>query len=108
MAEFDTDPTLTNILNQLKSIKKELENYISEENQRIIDISNMTSEIEQLQSDETDTNNINLLLKYKSTIFQIKSEIESEMNNVKIYLKKINNMISIVEKAMILSTGDIF
>lgn len=105
---FTTDPTLTNILNQLKEIKKNLEICIQNSDNRILDISKMSLEIDGLMDTEMVLTNQTLLRQYKSSLFQMKSDIESQIQNLKVYLTQINTIISLVEKAIKLSIGDIF
>ena len=105
---FNTDPTLTNILNQTKAIKKTLESCIQNSNNRVFDINKMSSEIDTLIDTEITVTSQTLLRQYKSSLYQMKSEIESQTQDLQIYLTKVNGIISLVERAIKLSTGDIF
>ena len=103
-----TDPTLSNILNQAKAIKKNLEQVIKNSDQRILDINRMASEIDDIIDVEVTISNQTLLRQYKSSLYQMKSEIDMEIQDLTAYLKKINTIIGVIERAIKLSTGDIF
>ncbi len=106
--EFNTDPTLTNILNQCKEIKKNIELFINNSNNRILDINKMSAQLTALSETELSITNQTILRQYKSSIFEMKSEIENQIAEIGNYLKKINLIISVVERAIRLNIGDIF
>lgn len=110
MAMNDEDElTLTNILNEAKQTKKDLQEFTKSSDDRIEEITDLIVQINDLRKEnENYPDLLNELMKYKSALLQIKSEIESEKKSMTSEISKMDQIISAVEKAIKWNTGDIF
>lgn len=100
--------TLTKILELTKDVINQMQNFFSNANKRIEDVNGLVSDIDNLILSEKSQANKTELLQYKSYLLQIKSGIESEIENMKKEQINVNTVFNTVGKAIKWNSGDIF
>ena len=110
MPNEDEDITLMDILDKIKETNKDYNAYVESADERIAEIDDLISEVDELKKDDEQYGgqNISELMKYKSMLIQIKTDIQNEKKNMKQEYSQMDQITGAVEKAIKWNTGDIF
>ena len=109
MPTEDEELTLTYILGQVRQTKIDLQEYLDTADDRIAEIDDLILQVDELKKENADYSDVvNELMTYKSSLLQIKSDIESEKKSMKTEMSKMDDISGAVEKAIKWNTGDIF
>ena len=100
--------TLISILSQAKQVSADYESYEIDSNNQITHIENLVAELDTLLAETKDLKDRNVLLQYKSTLYQVRSGIQSEIKEMKDQMKVVAQIEGAVEKAIKWNIGDIF
>ncbi len=109
MPTEDEELTLTYINSQIRQTKTDLQEYLDTADERITEIDDLILQIDELKKENIDYSDVvNELMTYKSSLLQIKTNIESEKKSMKSEMSKMNDISEAVGKAIKWNTGDIF